>query len=136
MKKFATSSSLWFVVMLAAPLTAEADILDYDCAVGDLKLSIHVDTETLTVRQTAALGSTTEVVKYSDGVFGIVSHTGNATLIPSIHQFVRITEDFIYYGGELQGIEDGAVVNRRLATIVLPSGKGGWCSLLSEPESK
>jgi hypothetical protein len=116
------------VALLIMPFTAAAEILDYDCVVDDLKLSLHIDTQTKTVRQTAQSTSVTEVGEYSDGVYGPISHAGAAALIPSVHQFVRITEELISYGAELKGVEDEAVLNRRLATITLPTGRGGWCS--------
>jgi hypothetical protein len=108
--------------------SALAEIMSYECAVGEVAIFLRVDTNLQTVRQTNRVGPVTEVGEYSDGVYGPVSQTGAAgALIPRVHQFVRITGELISYGAELGGVEDLAVFNRRLATIVLPSGKGGWC---------
>jgi hypothetical protein len=118
-------AALYSLSIVVMPFAAAADILDYDCAVGELKLSLHIDTQARRVRQTVQLGSVTMVGEYSDGVYGPIFHAG-ATL--STHQFVRVTEESIEYGAELHGVEETAVLNRRLATIVLPTGSGGWCS--------
>jgi hypothetical protein len=111
------------LILLIAPFAAAADILDYHCIVGNVELSVHVDTVLKTVRQTAQFGSITEAGEYSDGVYGPI-FSG----VHSVHQFVRITDDLIEYGGELRGVEEKAVLDRRLATITLPTGSGGWCS--------
>jgi hypothetical protein len=116
------------LAIVTMPFAAAAETLDYRCVVDDVKLSIHVDVQAQTVRQITQSGSTTEIGEYSDRVYGPMSHTGAAAvLIPSVHQFVRITEELIYYGAELHGVEDRAVLNRRLATITLPNGRTGWC---------
>jgi hypothetical protein len=112
------------LIMFFMPLAATAEILDYDCVVADAKLSLHVDTQVRTVQQTARWGSITEAGKYSDGVYGPIFHAE----APSVHQFVRITERSIYYGGEVRGVEEGAVLDRRLATLTLFNGRSGWCS--------
>jgi hypothetical protein len=44
-----------------------------------------------------------------------------------VHQFVRVIIESVSYGAELHGIEDRAVLDRRLATITLANGKAGWC---------
>jgi hypothetical protein len=120
---------LFWLAIVITPFTAGAETLNYNCVVGDIKLSIHVDTGAQTVRQATRSGSTTVITEYSDGVYGRIAHTGAAAvLIPAVHQFVRITEELIRYGAELHGTEDVAVLNRRLATITLPNGKSGWCS--------
>jgi hypothetical protein len=112
------------LIMLVMPFAATAEILDYDCVLADAKLSLHVDTQVRTVQQTAQWGSISEVGNYSDGVYGPIFHAG----APSVHQFVRITEGSIYYGGEVRGVEEGAVLDRRLATLTLFNGRSGWCS--------
>jgi hypothetical protein len=118
---------LWLAIVIT-PLTAAAETLDYNCVVGDIKLSIQVDTHAQTVRQTTRSGPATVIGEYSDGVYGRIAHTGAAAvLIPAVHQFVHITEELIKYGAELHGKEDAVVLNRRLATITLPNGKSGWC---------
>jgi class 3 adenylate cyclase len=89
--------------------------------------TIAVHTQAQTVRQTVQFGSVTEVAEYDDGVYGPVSHTGITALIPSVHQFVHVNEELIYYGAEVRGVEEGAVLNKRLLTITLPNGKSGWC---------
>jgi hypothetical protein len=106
---------------------AAADVLNYECMVGDVAISLHIDTDARAVRQVAREGSVTEVGQYSDGVYGPVSHAGAAALIPPVHQFVRIIDELVLYGAELHGVEDRAVLDRRLATITLANGKGGWC---------
>jgi hypothetical protein len=111
------------LILLIVPFAAAADILDYHCIVGNVEVSVHVDTVLKTVRQTAQFGPTTEVGEYSDGVYGPI-FTG----VPSVHQFVRITDDLIDYGGELRGVEEKAVLDLRLATITLPAARSGWCS--------
>jgi hypothetical protein len=115
------------LAMLVRPFPAAAEILDYDCVIGELKVSLHIDTQAQTVRETAQSGSVTEVAEYDDGVYGPVSHTGTAALIPSVHQFVHIDKELIDYGAELRGVEERAVLNKRLSTITLPNGKSGWC---------
>src|SRR5579864_4545962 len=120
-------ATLLSLAMLVAPFPVAAVILDYDCAIGELKVSLHVDTQGQTVRQTVQFGSVTEVAEYDDGVYGPVSHTGITALIPSVHQFVHVNEELIYYGAEVRGVEEGAVLNKRLLTITLPNGKSGWC---------
>jgi hypothetical protein len=109
----------------AAP--AATEILNYECVVSEVAISLHIDTDTRTVRQVAREGSVTEIGQYSDGVYGPVSHAGAAAFIPPVHQFVRIIDESVLYGAELHGIEDRAVLNRRLATITLANGKAGWC---------
>jgi hypothetical protein len=120
-------ATLLSLAMLVAPFPAAAEILDYDCAIGELKVSLHVDTQGQTVRQIVQFGSVTEVAEYDDGVYGPVSHAGITALIPSVHQFVHVNEELIYYGAEVRGVEEGAVLNKRLLTITLPNGKSGWC---------
>ena len=116
------------LAIVTMPFAAAAETLDYRCVVADVKLSIHVDVQAQTVRQITQSGSTTEIGEYSDGVYGPISHAGAAALlVPPVHQFVRITEELIYYGAELHGKEDAVVLNRRLATVTLPNGKSGWC---------
>jgi hypothetical protein len=110
---------------IAAP--AAADVLNYECIVGDVAIALHIDTDARAVRQVAREGSVTEIGQYSDGVYGPVSHAGAAALIPRVHQFVRIIDELVLYGAELHGVEDRAVLDRRLATITLANGKGGWC---------
>jgi hypothetical protein len=122
-------------VCLAVPLVgclaasaAEAEIFDYDCAVGAVQILIHVDTQALIVTETAQKDGVAEVGRYSDGVFGPVGNTGAARLIPSVHQFVRVDDQKIYFGAELGGKEEGAVLDRRLETLTIPNRKSGWCS--------
>jgi membrane-associated protease RseP (regulator of RpoE activity) len=122
-------------VCLAVPLVgcllasaAKAEIFDYDCAVGVVQILIHVDTQALIVTETAQKDGLTEVGRYSDGVFGPVGNAGAASTIPPVHQFVRIDDQKIYFGAELGGREEGAVLDRQLATLTIPSRKSGWCS--------
>jgi hypothetical protein len=124
------------VVTTGVSSAAKGDPIDYVCAVDDLKVSIHVDTELLSVTEQAESGSEKAIAEYKDGEFGRVSHTGVASLIPSIHQFVRISEDAIYFGGELRGTEDGVVIDRHTGTVILPNGKAGSCSVLASAERK
>jgi hypothetical protein len=119
---------IWLAIV-TTPLTAAAETLDYNCVVGDIKLSIRVDTRALTVSQITRSGSVTVIGEYSDGVYGRIAHTGAAAvLIPAVHQIVRITEEQIQYGAELHGREDVVVLNRRFGTVTLPNYKSGWCS--------
>ena len=120
-------ATLLSLAMLVTPFPAATEILDYDCVIDELKVSLHIDTQAQTVRQTVQFGSVTEVAEYDDGVYGPVSHTGITALIPSVHQFVHVNEELIYYGAEVRGVEEGAVLNKRLLTITLPNGKSGWC---------
>jgi hypothetical protein len=111
------------------PFGAAAEALEYHCRVGEVEISLRVDTETQTVRQISRVGSVTEVGEYSDGVYGPISHTGAAgALIPPVHQFVLIGEETIQYGAELRGIKDVATLDRRLLLLTLPRGESGWCS--------
>ena len=111
------------LAIVTMPFATAAETLDYRCVVDDVKF-----VQAQTVRQITQSGSTTEIGEYSDGVYGPISHTrAAAVLIPPVHQFVRITEDLIHYGAELHGVEEGVVLNRRLATITLPNGRTGWC---------
>jgi hypothetical protein len=120
---------LFSIIFLAVPFAAAAEVLDYNCSVGEVEISLHIDTETQTVRQIVRAGSVTEVGQYSDGVYGPISHAGAAAaLIPPVHQFVLITEEAIRYGAELRGMKDVATLNRHLATLTLASGRSGWCS--------
>lgn len=100
--------------------------------IGELKVSLHIDTQAQTVSQTVQSGSVTEVAEYDDGVYGPVSHTGATAQIPSVHQFVHVNEELIYYGAELRGVEERAVLNKRLSTITLPNGKSGWCLMANK----
>lgn len=120
-------ATLLSLAMLVTPFPAVAEILDYDCVVDELKVSLHIDTQVQTVRQTVQSGSVTEVAEYDDGVYGPVSHIGITALIPSVHQFVHVNEELIYYGAEVRGVEERAILNKRLLTITLPNGKSGWC---------
>jgi hypothetical protein len=124
------AASLVSICAIITPLPATAEILDYDCVVDELKISLHIDTDVQMVRQIAVVsGSVTVIGEYSDGVYGPIFHEGPAVeLIPSVHQFVHVTEESIDYGAELRGTIERAVLNRRLATLTLPSGKTGWCS--------
>jgi hypothetical protein len=106
---------------------AAAEVLNYECTVSELAISLHIDTDAHTIQQVTREGSVTEIGRYSDGVYGPVSHAGAAALIPPVHQFVRIIDETILYGAELHGVEDRAVLDRRLATITLANGKAGWC---------
>lgn len=104
------------------PITAaSAETLDCSCDVGAAKVSLRIDLQALTVKQTVQVGSITESAEYKDGVYGTVSHTGNAALIPSVHQFVRVDGNAIYYGAELHGVETGATLDRSLSMITLPN---------------
>jgi hypothetical protein len=106
---------------------AKAEVLNYECIVSAVAVWLHIDTDARTVQQVAREGSVTEIGRYSDGVYGPVSHAGAAALIPPVHQFVRIIDEKILYGAELHGVEDRAVLDRRLATITLANGRAGWC---------
>jgi hypothetical protein len=121
MNKLATSYSLWFAILIT-PLTAHAESLDYDCSVGALKLLIHVDTAMQSVRQSVTLGSTTESANYSDGVFGAVSHAGEAASIPSIpictnnrglHRLRRGDEGNRGQGGDRSAFGDDSPTKRQ-----------------------
>jgi hypothetical protein len=119
---------LFFLVLpLAWPISAAAEILNFDCAVNGLAIALHVDTETQTVQQIARSEYSSEVGEYSDGVYGPVSHNGAAAFIPRVHQFVLISEAAIQFGAEFRGMRDVAVVDRRLGTLTLPRGQSGWC---------
>jgi hypothetical protein len=110
------------------PSWAVSTVLDYECVVGEVAISLHIDTETQTVQQTAKAGLVTEVGTYSDGVYGPVSRTGAAgVLIPPVHQFVLITEEVIQYGAELRGTRDTAMLDRRSLVLTVPNGASGWC---------
>jgi len=50
---------------------------------------------------------------------------GAAARIPLMHQFVRITEGSIVYGGELEGAKDAAIVDRRASTLIACEWKIG-----------
>src|SRR5262249_15987535 len=119
---------LFLLIALCAFAPAPAaEVLSYEFVVNEIAICLHIDTYARTVQQVAREGSVTEVGRYSDGVFGPVSHAGAAALIPPVHQFVRIIDEKILYGAELHGVEDRAVLDRRLATITLANGKAGWC---------
>ncbi len=118
--------SLMIALCAFAP-PAAAEVLNYECVVRQVAISLHIDTNAHTVQQVTREGSVTEIGRYSDGVYGPVSHTGAAALIPPVHQFVRIVDQTILYGAELHGVEDRAVLDRRLATITLANGRAGWC---------
>jgi hypothetical protein len=123
------AASLIAICAIITPLPATAEILDYACVVGELKISLHIDTDVQMVREIAVSASVTVIGEYSDGVYGPIFHEGPAAeLIPSVHQFVHVTDESIDYGAELRGTNERAVLNRRLATLTLPSGKTGWCS--------
>jgi hypothetical protein len=122
------------MVMVVASSVVRADSLDYVCSVGDVGMSIHVDIEAKSVTEQVESGAIKGGAEYIEGEYGKVSYGGISALLPSMHQFVRITEDYIYFGGERQGKEDGAAINRRLSTLTLPNGKTGWCSLQSPAE--
>jgi hypothetical protein len=115
------------IALCAFAPPAAAEVLNYECTVSEVTISLHIDTDAHTVQQVAREGSVTETGRYSDGVYGPVSHAGAAAMIPSVHQFVRIIDETILYGAELHGVEDRAVLDRRLATITLANGKAGWC---------
>ena len=106
---------------------AAAEVLNYECIVSEVAILLHIDIDARIVQQVTREGSATEIGRYSDGVYGPVSHAGAAALIPPVHQFVRIINETILYGAELHGVEDRAVLDRRLATITLANGKAGWC---------
>jgi hypothetical protein len=123
------AASLISICTIITPLPATAEILDYACVIGELKISLHIDTDLQIVREIAVSGSVTVIGEYSDGVYGPISHEGpTAELSPPVHQFVHVTEKSIDYGGEFRGMKERAVLNRGLATLTLPSGKAGWCS--------
>jgi hypothetical protein len=115
------------VQLCAFSASAAAEVLHYECTVSEVAVSLHIDTDARIVQQVAREGSVTEIGQYSDGVYGPVSRTGAAASIPLVHQFVRVINESVSYGAELHGIEDRAVLNRRLATITLANGKAGWC---------
>jgi hypothetical protein len=121
------ASLIVLVQLCTFSASAAAEVLHYECRVSELAVSLHVDTDARIVQQEAREGSVTEIGQYSDGVYGPVSRTGAAALIPPVHQFVRIINESVFYGAELHGIEDRAVLNRRLATITLANRKAGWC---------
>lgn len=120
---------IFAATLFATPVVAVADVLDYNCVVGEVAISLQIDTAAQKVLQTNRVGSVTEVGEYSNGVFGRISHIGAAgDLIPSVHQFVVVDEDVIYYGAELHGTKQTARLDRRSLTLTLPSGSVGWCS--------
>jgi hypothetical protein len=112
--------------LLAGP--ADAETLTYKCAVGGVDILLRIDTEILTVSEVSQKDGITEVARYSDGVFGPVSDVGAARMIPPVHQFVRIDDQRVYFGAELRGEEDSAVLDRRRATLTIPNGDSGGCS--------
>jgi hypothetical protein len=113
-------------ILMAWP--ANAEIFNYECVVGQVKIGVRIDTALLEVTETTQADGTVLVGRYSDGVFGRVSDIGAAQLIPPAHQFVRIDGQKIRFGVELKGKEESAVLDRNLATLTVPSGKSGWCS--------
>jgi len=130
LKKPKTKTTFSLAVLIGCLLAsaAEGETLDYDCAVDAVQIWIHVDTETLIVTETAQKDGITEIGRYSDGAFGPIANTSAESRIPSVHQFVRIRDQKIYFGAELAGKEDGAVLDRQLATLTIRSRKSGWCS--------
>jgi hypothetical protein len=119
---------LFFLFMLLAwQISASAETLDFNCSVNGLMIALHVDTEVQTVQQIARFEGSTEVGKYTDGVYGPVSHTGAGASIPRVHQFVLISETAIQFGAELKGMRDVAILDRRLGILTLPRGQSGWC---------
>jgi hypothetical protein len=108
--------------------SANAEILNYECVVGQAKITLRVDTVLLDVTETTNADGTVVVGRYSDGVFGQVSDVGVASLIPPAHQFVRIEGQKIRFGLELKGKESSAVLDREMAMLTVPSGRSGWCS--------
>jgi hypothetical protein len=113
-------------ILMAAP--ANAEILSYECVVGQLKIELRVDTALLEVTEATQVDGTPFVGRYSDGVFGRISEFGPAQFIPPVHQFVRIDGQKIWFGAELKGIKESALLDRETATLTIPSGKSGWCT--------
>jgi hypothetical protein len=124
---FPVSVALYLGAILMAGHAA-AEILNYKCIVGPVKVTLRVDTTLLEVTETIKEDGTTEVGRYSDGVFGAVSDVGAASLIPRVHQFVRIDGEKIRFGAELKGKEDSAVLDRQMAMLTNPNGQSGWCT--------
>jgi hypothetical protein len=108
--------------------SANAEILNYECVVGQVKVTLRVDTVLLDVTEMTQANGTVEIGRYSDGVFGRVSDVGAAGSIPPAHQFVRVEDQKIRFGVELKGVEASAVLDRNMATLTLPIGRSGWCS--------
>jgi hypothetical protein len=122
------NAAIFFAVAFSIPTSANAETFDYACTVGDLAIHIHVNASAKSVTQQVQSGPTTLTAEYMDGVFGKVSERGMAALIPPMHQLVRISENSIAYGGELDGSKDIAVLDRRVNTLTLANGKAGWCT--------
>jgi hypothetical protein len=120
------SVALHFGVILIAG-SADAEILSYECAVGQVKITLRVDTALLDVTETTQADGDVFVGRYSDGVFGRVSDVGAAALIPPAHQFVRIDGQKIHFGVELKGKEQSAVLDQEKMMLTIPNGQSGWC---------
>jgi hypothetical protein len=124
----ATRCLILFLWLTALAARARAEILHYTCTVGEVTISLHIDTDIQSIEQISRAGSVVEIGQYTDGAFGSISHTGAAgALIPPVHQFVLISGETIQYGAELHGIKDMATLNRRLRVLTIPSGQSGWC---------
>jgi hypothetical protein len=76
--------------------SANAEILNYECIVGQVKVALRVDTVLLTATEMTRADGTVEIARYSDGVFESVSDVGAARSIPPAHQFVRIEGQKIF----------------------------------------
>jgi hypothetical protein len=126
-KTAALSVALYLCAILIAG-SANAEILNYQCIVGQVKVTLRVDTGLLEVTETTQSDGTVVVGRYSDGAFGRVSDFGAAGSIPPAHQFVRIDGQKILFGVELKGKEDSAVLDQEMATLTVPRGRSGWCS--------
>jgi hypothetical protein len=125
------SVALYFAAVPTAG-SANAEILNYECVVGRVKIALRVDTALLTATEKTQADGIVEIGQYSDGVFGRVSDIGAAALIPPAHQFVRIDGRKIRFGVELKGKEEGAVLDQEKATLTLPNGQSGWCSQMGK----
>jgi len=113
-------------ILMAAP--ANAEIFSYECVVGQVKIELHVDTALLEVTEASQADGTVLVARYSDGVFGRIWEVGPAQFAPPVHQFVRIDDQKIWFGAELKGIKESALLDRETATLTIPNGKSGWCT--------
>ena len=123
-----------FIAAAAATVSPKTETLDYACTIGALTINIHADLPAKSVTQQVASGPITLTAEYMDGVFGKVADSGPAARIPAMHQFVRISDESIVYGGELDGAKEAAVLDRHMSTLTLANGQSGWC--ISLPSGK
>jgi hypothetical protein len=121
----------WQVLVLTAFTLSpvKAEVLQFICSIDGIAASIQVDTEAKEVIQRASAGGLEITAEYKDGVFGKVSKTGLGASTRSTRQFVKISDSRVYFGGMLNGNEEGSALDRRTG-VILVNGKAGRCALL------